>query len=140
MSEPKLFEELGRDQFLVHEPGTTEAQRIEHARLKYEQRMEKLKDEDLAQVKLALEGPMTERKREVLVRILDELQENIQQTDEQFEEIVSGGVANSRGWKELIDSLNLFRKTLLKKRIELAIAHATEHAPIIAHAALQRMK
>lgn len=124
MSEPRIIE-------------LTPEQRVEHAQLKYEQQMEKLKDEDLRQVELAARGTMSERKRSMLLSILDELHERIQKADEELEEVAPGSAANSPGRKELMDILNLLRKSVsLKKPIELAIAHAQEHAPAIAHAVL----
>lgn len=138
MREPRIIEELGDDQFVAHK--LTPEQRIEHAELEYEQRMEKLKDEDLRQVELAARGMMSERKRNMLLNILDELQERIQKTDEEFEKTVPGGAANSLERKELIGILDLLRHRLLKKRVELTIAHAQEHAPAIAHAALASFK
>jgi hypothetical protein len=136
MSEPQVFEELGGEHFLVREQGPTPAQRIEHAKLEYEQQMEKLNNEDLRQVELAAKGVMSDQKRTILLNILDQLQERVQEADEEFEKKVPGGAAQSRERKELMSVLNLLRQRLLKTRIDLTIAHATEHAPALAHAVL----
>lgn len=113
MSEPLVTEELGNHQFVVEKP--TESQRVEHVQLEYEKRMEKFKNEDLAQVELAIGRDMTEQKRELLLRILNELHENIQKEDAKLEQITPGSAANSTGKRELINKLETLRNALLSQ-------------------------
>ena len=147
--EPLIYEKVDE----IHSIGRrmTHRERVEHSISEYNATIEDLR-KGVDGVALGVGHIMTDRKAEMLLNMLDELHDQLLAADANMETVAPGGKipASSEHRKVLMWEINTLRDLILKHRISsidlrkktritLSIAHATEHAPLIAQAAMERM-
>lgn len=146
MSEPHIIEKVDEIRSISHP--MTEHERADYAILEYEKEIEDIQ-KAVEAIGSGIGKVMSERYIEMRLGMLDELHAQLLDADERVNAAVphhrASVPASNRQRRKLMDELDTLRKYLLFRlkqtpsHIKLTIAHAAEHAPALAHAALQRM-
>jgi hypothetical protein len=128
--------------------GRASQERAKSAILEYKRDIEDILG-GINAVASGVERVMSDRKCDMLLGMIDELHDQLLSADSRVGAVIPGGniPASSAERKTLMGEINMLRELIKKSRISninlrhatRIIAHATEHAPAVAHAALRRM-